>query len=115
LFTDACTQAIPAAVAHHSNITNNNQARQILWEQLWLSHDSRKLFDAYMSVPAMPLAVVIDPENVEQVFWSTTIGEKAGVKWSNGTWLDWNDLYKGEQLAEEIFGDGLGEWTSPAL
>jgi hypothetical protein len=115
LFTDARTQAIPAAVAHHSNITNNNQARQILWEQLWLSHDSRKLFGAYMSVPAMPLAVVIDPENVEQVFWSTTIGEKAGVKWSNGTWLDWNDLCKGERLAEEIFGDGLGEWTSPAL
>jgi hypothetical protein len=52
---------------------------------------------------------------VEQVFWSTTIGEKAGVKWSNGTWLDWNDLCKGEQLAEEIFGDALGEWTSPAL
>lgn len=63
----------------------------------------------------MPLAAVIDHENVEQVFWSTTIGEKAGVKWSNGSWIGWNDLCKGEQLANEIFGDGLGEWKSPAL
>jgi len=63
----------------------------------------------------MPLAVVIDHENVEQVFWSTTIGEQAGVKWSSGTWLGWHNLCRGEQLASDIFGDGLGEWTSPAL
>ena len=115
LFTNAHTHAIPAAVHHHSDLTNNHYARQQLWQQFWLSQYSRKLFDAYTSMPAMPLATVIDHENVEQVFWSTTIGEKAGGKWSNGTWLGWNDLCKEEQLANEIFGDGLGEWTSPAL
>ena len=114
LFTNTRTQAIPAAVRHHSDATNNHYARQKLWQQLWLSQYSRKLFGAYTSVPAMPLATVVDNDNVEQVFWSTTTGEKAGVKWSNGTWLGWNDLCKGEQLANEIFGDGLGEWTSPA-
>jgi len=38
-----------------------------------------------------------------------TTREKAGVKGSNGTWLGWNDLCKGEQLADEVFGDGLEE------
>lgn len=115
LFTNNRTQVIPAAIHHHNNITNNHYTRQKLWQQFWPSQHSRKLFDAYTSVPAMPLATVFDNDNVEHVFWSTTNGEKAGVKWSNGTWLGWNDLYKGEQLANEIFGDGLGEWTSPAL
>jgi hypothetical protein len=115
LFTNTHTNAIPAALHHHNDLTNNHYARQQLWQQFWLSQHSRKLFDAYTSVPAMSLAAVIDHKNMEQVFWSTTIGEKAGVKWSNGTWVGWNDLCKGEQLANEIFGDGLGEWTSPAL
>jgi hypothetical protein len=115
LFTNSHTHAIPAAVHHHSDLTNNQYARQQLWQQFWLSQFSRKLFDASTAVPTMPLAAVVDHENVEQIFWSTTIGKKAGVKWSNGTWVGWNDLCKGEQLANEIFGDGLGEWTSPAL
>jgi hypothetical protein len=115
LFTDTHTSAIPVAVHHHNDLTNNQYARQQLWQQFWLSQHSRKLFEAYTSVPTMPLAAVVDHENVEHVFWSTTIGEKAGVKWSNGTWVGWNDLCKGEQLANEIFGDGLGEWKSPAL
>ena len=115
LFTNTRTHAIPAAVHHQDNVTNNHYARQKLWQQFWLSQHSRKLFDAYTTVPAMPIAAVINHEQAEQVSWSTTVGEKAGVKWSNGTWLGWNDLCKGEQLANEIFGDNLGEWTSPAL
>jgi hypothetical protein len=87
LFTNTHTRAIPVAVQHRSSITNNHYARQQLCQQFWLSQQSRKLFDACTSVPTMPLAAVIDHENVEQIFWSTTIGEKAGVNWSNGTWL----------------------------
>ena len=113
--TNSHTQAIPVAVYHHHNNVTDANAHQESWQNFWLSQHSRKLFDAYTSVPAMPLAAVIDHENVDQIFWDTTIGEKAGVKWSNETWVGWNELCRGEQLANEIFGDGLGEWTSPAL
>ena len=58
LFTNAHTHAIPAAVHHHSDLTNNHYARQQLWQQFWLSQYSRKLFDAYTSMPAMPLATM---------------------------------------------------------
>jgi hypothetical protein len=65
-----------------------------------------------MTVPVMPIASVIDNEGVEQVFWSPTNGEKAGVKDSAGRWYSWHDICKGEDLAEEIFGDQLGEWKA---
>ena len=58
LFTNVNTHAIPAAEHHHSDLTNNHYARQKLWQQLWLSQYSRKLFDAYTSMPAMPLATM---------------------------------------------------------
>lgn len=61
----------------------------------------------------MPLTSVIDNEGVEQVSWSTTIGERPGVKVSDGSWIRWKDLCKGDKLANEIFGDVLGEWRSP--
>ena len=108
MFTAPHTHAIPAVV-HTGNMTNSTVLKD-LWRGLWLQSYSRKLLDAYMSVPAMPLASVLDNEGVEQVFWSTTIGEKAGVKDADGTWHGWEDICKGEALAEEIFGDGLGEW-----
>lgn len=110
LLTSASNLAIPVLI--HHNITANSHARAKQWESVWLRTHSRKLFDAYMTVPAMPLTSVVDNEGVEQVFWSTTIGEKAGVKVSDGSWIGWKDLCKEDKLANEIFGDGLGEWRS---
>lgn len=108
MFTTTDTHAIPV-VAHTNNMADSTVLKD-LWRRFWLQPYSRKLLDAYMSVPAMPLASVIDNEGVEQVFWSTTIGDKAGVKDADGKWYGWEDICKGDEVAEEVFGDGLGEW-----
>lgn len=108
LLTNTHTHAVPAMV--YSNITDDPGARRSKWRSLWLQPFSRKLLDASMSVPVMPLAAAVDNDGVEQVFWSTTTGEKAGVKDTDGTWYGWEDLCKGDELAEELFGDGSGEW-----
>lgn len=115
LLTNAHTHSIPAAITH--NTSSSKTASDVLgadWKRLWTHPYARKLFDAYMAVPAMPLAAVVDGGNVEQVFWSTTIGEKAGAMDGRGTWYGWKEICGGDQkLAEEVFGDGGGEWRSP--
>lgn len=108
LLTNTYTHAVPAMV--YSNITDDPGARRSKWRSLWLQTFSRKLLEASMSVPVMPLAAAVDNDGVEQVFWSTTTGEKAGVKDTDGTWYGWEDICKGDELADELFGDGLGEW-----
>ena len=111
MFTDAQTRSTPVMV--RNNITGFSDVRKRQWDRLWLQPFSRKLFDAYMKVPLMPIASVIDNEGVEQVFWSPTNGEKAGMKDADGKWYSWHDLCKGEDLAAELFGDELGEWKKP--
>jgi hypothetical protein len=110
MFTNAQTRSSPVMI--RTNSTDYPDVRERQWSRLWLRSYSRKLFDAYMTVPVMPIASVIDNEGVEQVFWSPTNGEKAGVKDSAGRWYSWHDICKGEDLAEEIFGDQLGEWKA---
>jgi hypothetical protein len=108
VFTNAHTHSAPVMV--RNNITSDSDVRQKQWSRLWLRPFLRKLLDAYVDVPVMPLASVIDDKGVEQVFWSTTYGEKAGVKDAYGKWYGWDELCGGEELAGELFGDGLGEW-----
>lgn len=108
LLTHTQTHAVPALV--HSLITDDPSARRGQWRSLWFQPFSRRLLDASMSVPVMPLAAAVDNDSIEQVFWSTTTGEKAGVKDTDGTWYGWEDICKGDELAEELFGDGVGEW-----
>lgn len=110
MFTNAHTHSTPAMI--HNNITADSDIRQRQWARLWLRPFARKLFDAYMNVPVMPLASVIDNEGTEQVFWSSTNGEKAGAKDADGKWYSWHELCQGENVAGELFGDDLGEWTA---
>jgi uracil-DNA glycosylase len=110
LFTNVYTYSVPAVV--HNNIADDPDVRQKQWGRLWLQPFSRKLLDAYVNVPVMPLAAVVDNEGVEQVFWSTTTGEKAGAKDADGKWYGWDELCGGEDLAAELFGDDLGEWKA---
>lgn len=109
--TNAQTQSIPAMIQH--SMSASHKLRRGHWENLWLQPHSRKLLDAYMAIPTMPLATVRDNENVQQIFWSTMIGEKAGVKVADGPWISWEQLCPGEELAAEIFGDELGVWQDP--
>ena len=108
MFTNAQTQSIPVMV--RTNSTDYPNVRERQWSRFWLRPFARKLFDAYMTVPVMPIASVIDNEGVEQVFWSPTNGEKAGAKDADGKWYNWHDLCRGEDLAGKLFGDQLGEW-----
>jgi hypothetical protein len=108
LFTDTQTRSSPVMI--RTNRTDYPDVRERQWTRLWLQPFARSLFDAYMSVPVMPIASVTDNKGVEQVFWSPTTGEKAGAKDSDGKWYNWHDICKGEDLAVEIFGDQLGEW-----
>jgi len=108
MFTNAQTRSTPVMI--RSNTRDYPDVRERLWARLWLQPFSRKLFDAYMTVPVMPIASVIDNEGMEQVFWSPTTGEKAGVKDAEGKWYGWHEICKGEDLAAELFGDKLGEW-----
>jgi hypothetical protein len=110
LFTNVHTHSVPAVV--HNNITDDPGARQEQWGRLWLRPFSRKLLDAYTNVPVMSLASVVDNEGKEQVFWSTTTGEKAGAKDAGGRWYGWDELCGGDDLAAELFGDDLGEWKA---
>lgn len=110
MFTNAQTRSTPVMV--RTNSTDYPDVRERQWSRLWLQPFARKLFDAYMTVPVMPIASVIDNEGVEQVFWSPTNGEKAGAKDADGKWYSWHDLCKGEDLAAELFGDQLGEWKA---
>ena len=110
MFTNAQTRSTPVMI--RNNITDYPDIRERQWARLWLQPFARKLFDAYMTVPVMPIASVIDNEGVEQVFWSPTNGEKAGVKDADGKWYSWHDICKGEELAAELFGDKLGEWKA---
>lgn len=113
MFTNAQTRSTPVMV--RTNSTDYPDVRERQWSRLWLQPFARKLFDAYMTVPLMPIASVIDNEGVEQVFWSPTNGEKAGAKDADGKWYNWHDLCKGEDLAAELFGDQLGEWKATKL
>jgi len=108
MFTNAQTRSSPVMV--RTNSTDFPDVRESQWSRLWLQPFARKLFDAYMTVPLIPIASVIDNEGVEQVFWSPTNGEKAGAKDADGKWYNWRDICKGEDLAAELFGDQLGEW-----
>jgi hypothetical protein len=110
MFTNVHTHSVPAMV--HNNVTDGARVREKQWGRLWLRPFARRLLDAYMNVPVMPLASVVDHEGVEQVFWSTTTGEKAGAKDAEGRWYGWDELCGGENLAAELFGDGLGEWKA---
>lgn len=108
LLTNTHTHAVPTMV--YSNITDDRGVGQSQWRNLWLQPVSRELLDASTSLPVMPLAAAVDNAGIEQVFWSTTTREKAGAKDTDGTWYGWEDICKGDELAEELFGDGLGEW-----
>ncbi|GAB7322284.1 hypothetical protein MBLNU13_g03264t1 [Cladosporium sp. NU13] len=110
MFTNAQTQSTPVMI--RTNSTDYPDVRERQWSRFWLRSFARKLFDAYMTVPVMPIASVIDNEGVEQVFWSPTNGEKAGAKDADGKWYNWHDLCKGEDLTAELFGDQLGEWKA---
>lgn len=110
MFTGAQISSAPAMI--RNNITDDHDALQKQWSRLWLQPFSRKLLDAYMEIPVMPLAYVVDNEGIEQVFWSTTTGEKAGAKDADGKWYGWDELCNGEELAGELFGDDLGEWKA---
>lgn len=110
MFTNAQTHTSPVMI--RTNSTDFPDVRERQWSRFWLQPYARKLFDAYMTVPLMPIASVVDNEGVEQVFWSPTNGEKAGAKDADGRWYSWHDICKGEDLAAEIFGDKLGEWKA---
>jgi hypothetical protein len=110
MFTNAQTHSTPVMV--RTNGTDYPDVRERQWARFWLRPFSRKLLDAYITVPVMPIASVVDNEGVEQVFWSPTNGEKAGAKDADGRWYSWHDICKGEDLAEELFGDKLGEWKA---
>jgi hypothetical protein len=110
MFTNAQTRSTPVMI--RNNITDEPDMQERQWARLWLQPFSRKLFDAYMTVPLMPITSVVDNEGVEQVFWSPTNGEKAGVKDADGKWYSWHEICKGDDLAAELFGDELGEWEA---
>jgi hypothetical protein len=110
MFTNVHTHSVPALV--HNNVSDGARVREKQWGRLWLRPFARRLLDAYMNVPVMSLASVVDHEGVGQVFWSTTTGEKAGAKDAEGKWYGWDELCGGENLAAELFGDGLGEWKA---
>ncbi|KAM0719920.1 hypothetical protein Q7P37_004055 [Cladosporium fusiforme] len=113
LLTNAHTQSIPAMIRHNTSASHN--LRQNHWENLWMQPYSRQLLNTHMTIPTMPLAGVRDNNNVEQVFWSTVIGEKAGAQVADGPWMGWDSLCPGEKLASEVFGDDRGEWKNPLL
>lgn len=111
LLTNAHTQSVPAMIQHNAKVSHGLLMKH--WENLWLRRYSRQLLDASMQFPTMPLTVLRDTHDVERVFWSTSLEEKAGVKVAEGPWLGWDRLCPGEDLAREIFGDEVGEWKNP--
>lgn len=111
LLTNSHTHSIPAIIQQNTSADHHLHKSQ--WANLWLQPYARKLLDAHMFIPTMPLTSVRDGGGVEQVFWSTTIDEKAGAKVADGPWLGWDRLCPGEELAEEVFGDGEGVWRNP--
>ncbi|KAH9818197.1 hypothetical protein Tdes44962_MAKER05391 [Teratosphaeria destructans] len=115
LLTDHRSDSVPAIISFNDDKEYVSDLHQKWWQNIWLQPQARDLYDSAAMMPNLPSASVLDGSGTEHTFWPATMRmEKAGVRSLDGTWIGYEQLCGDEDIARELFGDGLGLWTDPA-
>lgn len=118
LLTDVYTGITPAVIHHNAHRNGLKSRRESWWENIWFLPHARKLLDAYIYAPIVPVAVSGYDERSAKEFWPYEIwkgGARNGAaplgSWEGDDWIRFDDVC--HDVHGEVFRDGGGPWVLP--